>query len=162
MRKLDLGQTISIIANFGVIAGILFLALELRQSSEILEAEIRSIRQNIRTADYLLPLQHRDYADALIKRRRGEALTEYENLIMSRAIATTLLNYQYIFTEYQLGRIDSVPIEAWRLEFDGEIAEISLVSGYWPDLRDYWEINKHFEFEPAFVQWMDENVVSER
>ena len=33
MKKIDLGQTISIFANLGVIAGITFLALELNQNT---------------------------------------------------------------------------------------------------------------------------------
>ncbi len=35
MKKIDLGQTISILANFGVIAGIVFLGLEIRQSTAV-------------------------------------------------------------------------------------------------------------------------------
>ena len=33
MKKIDIGQTIGILANVGVIAGIIFLGLELRQNS---------------------------------------------------------------------------------------------------------------------------------
>ena len=39
MKKLDLGQSIGILANVGVIAGIVFLGLELRQHNELMEAE---------------------------------------------------------------------------------------------------------------------------
>ena len=39
MKKLDLGQTITILANVGVIAGIVFLAIELRQNNRLLVAE---------------------------------------------------------------------------------------------------------------------------
>jgi hypothetical protein len=86
MKKLDLGQTLGVLANAGVIAGIVFLAVELQQNNELLEAEIRTIRHDFRSADYLLPLQHREYAGALIKHRRGEDLTEYETLLLSRSI----------------------------------------------------------------------------
>jgi len=34
MKKIDLGQTIAILANVGVIAGIVFLAIEIRESRE--------------------------------------------------------------------------------------------------------------------------------
>jgi hypothetical protein len=37
MKKIDLGQTITILANIGVIAGIVFLALEVRQNQQTLE-----------------------------------------------------------------------------------------------------------------------------
>jgi len=42
MKKIDLGQAIGILANLGVIAGILFLALELRQNNEYQSAEVRA------------------------------------------------------------------------------------------------------------------------
>ena len=39
MKKPDLGQTISVLAKLGVIAGIAFLATELKQNNELLRAE---------------------------------------------------------------------------------------------------------------------------
>ncbi len=38
MKKLDLGQSVGILANIGVIAGIVFLAVELRQNNELVVA----------------------------------------------------------------------------------------------------------------------------
>ena len=39
MKKLDLGQTVSILANLGVIAGIVFLGIEIRQNNYLLETQ---------------------------------------------------------------------------------------------------------------------------
>jgi len=39
MKKIDLGQTIAILANIGVIAGIVFLAVETRQNNRLLAME---------------------------------------------------------------------------------------------------------------------------
>ena len=39
MKKIDLGQTIQIVASLGVIGGILLLVYELRQNNELLLAE---------------------------------------------------------------------------------------------------------------------------
>ena len=44
MKKIDLGRTIGILANLGVIAGIIFLGVELRQNNELMEAEARRAR----------------------------------------------------------------------------------------------------------------------
>ena len=38
MKKIDLGQAIGILANVGVIAGIVFLGMELRQNNELVVA----------------------------------------------------------------------------------------------------------------------------
>ena len=154
--KLNKGLTL--IANLAVVAGIIFLAIELRHNNELLEAEIRTIRLDVRAADFLRPLEHQQYGNALIKIRHGEPLTEYETLILNRTMATTLYNYQYVFTEYSLGRVkeSSMPIDDWRAGLDGEI---SSDGQYWPDMREYWEIRKNLDYDPAFVKWMDENIV---
>ena len=158
MDKDDLNRWLTLTANLAVVAGIIFLAFELRQNNELLEAEIRTIRHDVRATDFLLPLEHPQFGDALIKNHNGETLSEYESLILNRAIATTLYNYQYVFTEFSLGRIaeNSLPINQWRTDFDGD-ASSSLA--YWPDLREYWEARKHLDFDPEFVEWMDENIV---
>ena len=44
MKKLDLGQTITILANLGVIAGIVFLGLELRQTQSAMQAQAYQTR----------------------------------------------------------------------------------------------------------------------
>jgi len=38
LKKIDLGQAIGILANAGVIAGIVFLGMELRQNNELVVA----------------------------------------------------------------------------------------------------------------------------
>jgi len=151
-----MNESLSLVANLGVIAGIVFLGFELQQNNELLEAEIRTIRHDFRADDFLLPLQHPEYAQALIKQRRGEDLTEYETLIMSRSMAATIYNYQYVFTEYKLGRIESLPMAVWQEDFDGEVGS---ESAYFPDLRAYWETNKNRNYDPEFVKWIDGNVL---
>ena len=158
MDKDNLNKWLTLTANLAVVAGIVFLAFELKQNNELLEAEIRASRRDVRAADFLLPLEHPQYANALIKKHGGEPLSEYESLILDRAIATTLYNYQYVFTEYSLGRIaeNTLPLSQWRTDFDGDVSS-SL--GYWPDLREYWEARKNLDYDPEFVRWMDENIV---
>jgi len=40
LRKIDLGHTAGILANLGVVAGIIFLGLELRQNDDLMAAFI--------------------------------------------------------------------------------------------------------------------------
>jgi len=42
MKKIDLGQTLTILANVGVLAGILLLVFELNQNREMMRAQTRS------------------------------------------------------------------------------------------------------------------------
>ena len=48
MKKIDLAQTLNTLANVGVIAGIIFLAFELRQNNDLLTAQARVKRPNDR------------------------------------------------------------------------------------------------------------------
>ncbi len=41
MKKLDFGQTISLLANIGVIAGIVFLGIEIQQNTEMMRSQTR-------------------------------------------------------------------------------------------------------------------------
>jgi hypothetical protein len=42
MKKIDLNQGVNTLANLGVIAGIVFLALEINQNSEMMRAQTRN------------------------------------------------------------------------------------------------------------------------
>ena len=46
MRKIDLGQTIGILANIGVIAGVVFLGVEIRQSTNLAMAQAQQERMS--------------------------------------------------------------------------------------------------------------------
>ena len=41
MKKIDLIQTTQVLANLGVIAGIVFLGIEIGQNSDVMEAQTR-------------------------------------------------------------------------------------------------------------------------
>lgn len=43
MRKLDMARTITTLANLGVIAGIVVLAVELNQNNQLLKMEARAL-----------------------------------------------------------------------------------------------------------------------
>ena len=42
MHKIDIGQSIAILANLGVVASIVFLGVELRQNREMMRAQTRN------------------------------------------------------------------------------------------------------------------------
>jgi hypothetical protein len=68
MKKIDLGQTITILANVGVITGIAFLAAELRQNNEMMRAQTRN-----------------DIAQSVIELLRDTADTEYIEIAFKAA-----------------------------------------------------------------------------
>ena len=157
MKKLDLGQTVGILANIGVIAGIVFLALELRQNNELLAAQARSDRIGLRQADNALVLENPDLAVALAKSANGEVLTSHETILRNRYGDFVLINFQNTYSEMARGLLDeaSIPIEAWTMNFG---------DGPWnqdngrPNLSETWRLNR-VTYDPGFVAWMEENVL---
>ena len=69
MKKIELGQAIGILANVGVVGGLLFLAFEIRQNTAQMRAEAAySINQSVETLNQAV-FQDREFADLL---PRGE------------------------------------------------------------------------------------------
>jgi hypothetical protein len=160
VKKLDLGQTISILANIGVIAGIVFLAIELRQNNELLAAQARSDRVGLRQGDNALLLENPDFASAVMKSVNGEPLTDQENMLVHRYSDYVLINFQNVYAEMERGLIDetSIPIEAWRRNFRNE--QWNKTNGR-PNLLEHWQAHQ-FAYDPDFIEWMEENVVNVR
>ncbi len=154
MKKLDLGQTITILANLGVFAGIIFLALELRQNNELMETATRET-QNERIQEYIMQLYTvPDLAQSLVKLANGETLTEVEVLQLYGRKLRLLRGFEAQYRESVLGAAEAVPVENWiRFFHDGSYGS--------PPLYDVWE-DARLVLRGDFVQFFEENVVNQR
>jgi hypothetical protein len=79
-KKLDIGQTLNTLANIGVIAGILFLVVELSQKNDFLELEAEATRVENLLAAWDRIVSDPDLVTLFIKDRNEEALTESEEM----------------------------------------------------------------------------------
>lgn len=78
MKKIELGQSLEIIANVGVLVGIIFLAIEVNQNTAMIEAEMSQNRaesamseaQSLYNSDYL--------PEILVALRKGEPITDVQ------------------------------------------------------------------------------------
>lgn len=105
MKKLDLGQMISILANIGVIAGIAFVAYELRQNNEFLQAQARESVHERRTSINLLPTVTPELASTIDKYDSGQPLSGAEQLVLDGLNRATLATFEWQFGEYRRGRL---------------------------------------------------------
>ncbi len=153
MKKLDLGQTVSVVASIGVIAGIVFLAYELQQNNQLLEAEARATRIGLRVSHSEALFRDQQFAEIMSRAQVGDDLTDAEELRLFWFNATTFSAWEYVFAESERGMISraDIPIEVWRRSFHEQL----------PRMPETWQIEK-IGRAPAFVQWMEENVVNER
>ena len=154
MKKIDLGQTLTILANLGVIAGIAFLALELRQNNALMEAAARDA-QNERIQDYVMQLYTvPGLAEILAKADNGEPLTEAEEIQLFGRKVRLLRGFEAQHRESIQGTVGDLPLEIWITNFH--------YGGHRnPPLYDVWEEAKSL-LRPDFVRFFEENVVAKR
>ena len=151
MKKIDFGQTTTILANLGVIAGIVFLAIELSQNNELLEAQTRRERLDVRMFYAPLLLDGIAIAPIQYKLRRGEPVTPEEEEYYWQYTYINLALWEWQFDEYVAGTIglEELPVEGWR----GNVRLVSTI------YADAWEIySATAARSQEFVAFMNENV----
>ena len=153
MKKIDLGQAITILAYVGVIAEIVFLAVELRQNNELLAAQARSDLSSRITTFMEMLISSPDLAGIVAKAASDEPLSVEEG-IRFRAIGRRLFaSFESQFVEVERGVVeqDTLPIRQWRGMFHGTQE---------PDFRlgEAWELYK-LDARPAFVSFVEEAII---
>ena len=149
MKKLDSGQIVALLTNLGVIAGIIFLAVEIGQNNELMADEAERARAESIRESMVLIADNGELAAIMLKEIEGEELSNLETLRMSQYWMRSVVGYQMSFQ--QLPREDLAAMaNLFRRLFE---TKPSFRAG-WAEYRD--------ALEPDFVQWMEENVVNER
>lgn len=106
MKKIDLGQTISILADIGVIAGIVFLAYELRQNTLATEiASAQNVITNIGDRNAVI-IESDEFANILLRAESGGQLTPSESLRLNLLFSDAYRGWQSIFLQHERGALD--------------------------------------------------------
>ena len=152
MKTDSINRWLTLGANLGVLVGIIFLATELRQNNELLEAQTRAenFDRVIGFAEQII--ENPALATALKKTENNEEITEVEDILLRAMALRAFRQLEWTFREVQEGRLEGpVPVEIYRKGFRNE--------GIfrWP-LDEYWAVMKGF-FPPDFVQFVEENIV---
>jgi hypothetical protein len=149
---LDFGQVIGIIANIGVIAGIVFVAVEVRQNNRLLEAQARySLRQY--RSDIADTIMTPHILEAAHKYARNESVTPAEKSAALMTALKVLELWEWQHGEFVAGmlRRESLPVDSWRLWYHGK--------GQSPlPIEEIWAVRKEV-MNPAFVVFFEEHVV---
>jgi len=152
MKKIDLGQTVSVLANLGVIAGIAFLGFELRQNTVALRS---SATQGI--YDQMTALQDMLISESLEGLMSKALNTPFELTVPEASKANALL-----LNLFRVGQ--NIHFQIQQGVYDANYAE-----GFWQEMRDdfeqpgyqlFWETQKAL-FDAEFREFVD-NVVMTR
>ena len=148
MKNIELGHTIGILANIGVIAGIVFLAFEVNQNSESLAMGARSTLVASKIAEQTLIASNvGGLAEIWLKANRREPLTELESYQLAVSINMSLFSYEATYREVMYGLLteSDIPIGQWT-------AVMRM-----PAVRDDWE-SRRLNLDPAFVQFVEDRL----
>ena len=145
-----LNDWLSLAANFGVIAGIIFLAVEVNQNTEAQQAASGyslllnrvSVSENVMLND--------DLAALMAKLRREEALSDVEQVKLEGFFHNYLARWNWEFGEFVQGRLalEQLPAEVY-------VKVISNDATYpTPGFRAFWEAHKT-EYDSQFAAFLD-------
>ena len=144
----EIAETIGVL---GVIGSLIFVAFEIRQNNELLAAEARANRHENRSQNSNRQfLENPHLAELILKSNNGQQLTDIEQYTIERFFNQTLLDFQFVYVEYQRGQFDEqdLAIAAMKSGFDSNVG-----------MPQYWKGAAKKHFRPDFVQWMNDNIV---
>lgn len=149
MAKIDVKQTIGILANLGVIAGIVFLGLELHQNNQLLENQARFVLMDNQVSGYMREIENPDLVERRLKANTGEVLTERDQALLLADVLISFTKWEWEYEQFLSGFIDEIPVEGYK----------ERVRQY-PFYFDAFEANKH-SFNADWVAFMERDVLSQ-
>jgi hypothetical protein len=146
LRKLDLGQTFTALANIGVIASIIFLAIELRQTNRSIQGATYQSRANVLTtrsdmlaeSEYLTPIITKVQLEGL------EALSVEEKNRLDNTTNGAFYRVDGMYYQYELGLLDR---QYYSTIFD---AEMRLWVPRWRDQGVLEQLRRRGYVRPSF------------
>jgi hypothetical protein len=147
MKKIDLGQAVTILANFGVLIGILLLVFELNQNRVVTEAQTRSaITARIIELTEMIT-QSAVGMTIYEKRLNKEPLTVKETYWQRGASRAVFRHWENVYFQYLAGLFSEDELNTYRV--------------FWRNVtrcrtweQDFWANNK-MQFNPKFREEMD-------
>jgi arylsulfatase A-like enzyme len=131
MKKIGSSQMIAIVANVGVIAGIIFLAIEVNQNTAMIEAEMSQSRaetalgiaQSLYNSDYL--------PEILVVARAGQQLTDVQKERLRHWFRGFNRNQDNLLRQYHQGLLtDDVP-RSIRSAIRESYADVAITTELW-------------------------------
>ena len=152
MNKIDIGQVLSVVANFGVIVGIAFLAYEMRQNTiAISGATVQSISDQSKDAAFI---GVENPAIQLAWQRVGkgiEFMTPEDQAVLAFWYTGMMRVAENRYRQAGLGTVNA--------EVIGQIGGSSVVYRH-PYFGFYWQFSQE-EYPKDFANWVEANLLPE-
>jgi hypothetical protein len=152
--KRHMQTTINLIANLGVIAGIVFLGFELKQNRDLKEAEIRhELSQG--AIDYLTRLAlDGELADIVIRKLDGETLTPAEEQRFTFYVASWFRYAEDVHYQYRQDLYDPTEFEVQTAAWSGQL-NVWTYRAQWCETKDRYSPDFTTEFDALLTEPCD-------
>jgi hypothetical protein len=152
--KLNPGQIATLVANLGVVAGIVFLAVELRQNNELLraEADFNYLQNRINNRQDVIT--DPEYAALWVRIENNDSLTADEQLRLDYHIEATILAWQWEYGQLSDGNLREDG-DATAARYRTGINSGNGFANRFPHVWSYFQP----QLSDDFVVWMSENVL---
>lgn len=116
----SINKWLTLIANMGVLAGVIFLVFELQQNNVIAKAETRSEITRFQLQNRRM---FRDpvYLEISEKRSNSEELTFQEGRWLRSIFTEELKAWENVYYQYRVGLFDEPELEAYRVTWRGRV-----------------------------------------
>lgn len=131
-----LNSWLTFVANVGVIAGICFLAIEIRQNSNAIRAQTRAQLAEEVTELFSVNMNDQSYADVLMRGNSVKELSPVEKYQYFRHRSAWVHYWNNVVYQYQMGMYDES-------EFALQISTIRSDMETYPGLKVHWCENKY-------------------
>ena len=133
MKKIDVGQAVAVLANVGVIAGIMFLAIELRLNTRAVEAQTRDSITEKQMQLYAWQATNSDLAAVVAKARDegADELNTVENQMLFGYMEAFFREHENALYQFEQGLFNAE-------EFSGrrQNMRVFLLT---PAFRSFWD-----------------------
>jgi hypothetical protein len=146
--KIDLGQTIGILANVGVIAGIVFLGYEIRQNTVALQSETAQGVHNQIATIYGLMLE--DSLQEILLQDDDASLTALQQGKLDTYRSLIFRAWENMYVQIQAGAWDEGLAEGWWLNLRESFET--------PSFAQHWQENRRY-YSPAFRNFVESEVM---
>jgi hypothetical protein len=144
-----LHRWLTLASNIAVLIGVVFVALEIRQNNDLMEAEARFNKVSVSRDAWQAMAENAEYADLLVRARRGEELSETDEFRATASTMRYLVNMDWMYRE--------LPLDSPERNY----LQQSLTSASTnPMFLRIWDAQKNY-FSPAFVEWVDKEILAD-
>ena len=140
MKKIDLGQGLSILASLGVIAGIVLLAYELNQTRHMAAAQTRNELQQGLVDMLLVTADNRQLAEVIVRANLGEELAAAEYLMYRLRSESVFRYWENVHYQYREGLYDEVEFSKHLETMEAVLKRNDGLVRYWCEDRTLYSV----------------------